>query len=334
MNAKGDHSLIGYSTDNIGDDIQSVASSRFLPSIDRFINRENMWCYDGPKTKMILNAFYMDTAKHFPFSKNIEPLLTSMHFTPKWRDGIMKRGKEYFLENGPVGCRDVTTLEYMRENDVPAYYSGCLTLTLLSNPEIEKQDYVLAVDLPKETVDKMRKMTDRPIYEISHHFWESYDMQVRHRFAKSFLYLYNSASCVVSRRMHACLPSLSLGTPTLLLDIELEKFPGRFDGLKELVNSMDLNDFYARRYDIDSPPDNPKDFLKVRKKLEKSCVDFTGYDNGSVIEPVNLPEVMGLLKCTPADREKQFHSIWKLETAKLVMSRFAKGRRPEYFDKE
>lgn len=56
----GDYSMMGYSTNNIGDDIQSVAASRFFPKIDRFVNRENMWRYNGPKTKMILNAFYMD----------------------------------------------------------------------------------------------------------------------------------------------------------------------------------------------------------------------------------------------------------------------------------
>ncbi len=51
-----DYSMMGYSTNNIGDDIQSVAASRFLPKVDRFVNRESMWRYDGPKTKMIMNA--------------------------------------------------------------------------------------------------------------------------------------------------------------------------------------------------------------------------------------------------------------------------------------
>ncbi len=328
-----DYSLIGYSTNNIGDDIQSVASSRFLPKTERFVNRENLWCYDGPKTKMILNAFYLDSAKHFPPSDAIDPMLTSMHFTPKMRNGVMKRSREYFIEHGPVGCRDYSTLEYMQENDVPAYYSGCLTLTLLPNPEIERQNYILAVDLPEETVGMMREMTDKPVYSLSHHFLETYDMKVRHKIAKSFLYLYNSAGCVVSRRMHACLPSLSMGTPTLLMDLDLNRWPGRFDGLKELVNNMTLEEFREGKYDINSPPANPADFLKIRKNLEKTCADFTGYDGGSVIEPVSLPEVLGLMKATSEDREKHFHSIWKAETVKLLISRFLKGHRPEYYDR-
>ncbi|MEA4978230.1 MAG: polysaccharide pyruvyl transferase family protein [Methanomassiliicoccaceae archaeon] len=325
----GDYSMIGYSTNNIGDDIQSVAASRFLPKVDRFVNRENMWRYDGPKTKMILNAFYMDTSKHFPPSDSIDPLLTSMHVTPLWRDGIMKRGKQYLLDHGPVGCRDRSTLEYMQENDVPAYFSGCLTLTLLPNPGIERQGHILAVDVPEKEVEAMRKMTDRPIFELSHDFWESYSMDVRHRFAKSFLYLYSSAHCVVTRRMHAALPSLSVGTPVVLLDHDLEKFPGRFSGLRELVHCMTHEEFDSGGYDVDTPPPNPEKHLDIRNALVNSCTGFTGHDNGSVIGPVSLPEVMGLVRCTEADRIREFHSIWKLEMARLIYSRFIKKNRPE-----
>jgi len=48
-----------------------------------------------------------------------------------------------------------------------------------------------------------------------------------------------------------------------------------------------------------------------------------------VIEPVSLPEVMGLVRCTKTDRIREFHSIWKLEMAKLMYSRFIKKNRPE-----
>lgn len=325
----GDYSMMGYSTNNIGDDIQSVAASRFFPKINRFVNRENMWRYNGPKTKMILNAFYMDSSKHFPPSGNIDPLLISMHVTPVIRDGLMKRGREYLIEHGPIGCRDYTTLKYMQDNDVPAYFSGCLTLTLKPNPTIKREDYILAIDVPEKTVEAMRAFTDRPIFELSHHFWESYDMDVRNSFAKSFLYLYNSAHCVVTRRMHAALPSLSMGTPTVLLDLDLEAFPGRFDGLKELVHCITPDDFSKGGYDIDSPPLNPDKHLGIRNAMEKACIEFTGHDNGSVIEPVSLPEVLGLVRCKEKDRIRQFHSIWKLETAKLIYSRFFKNRRPE-----
>lgn len=33
------YALFSYSTENIGDEIQSIAASRFLPQIDYYINR-------------------------------------------------------------------------------------------------------------------------------------------------------------------------------------------------------------------------------------------------------------------------------------------------------
>lgn len=35
------YGLMIYTTTNIGDEIQSIAASRFLPSIDEYISREN-----------------------------------------------------------------------------------------------------------------------------------------------------------------------------------------------------------------------------------------------------------------------------------------------------
>ena len=31
---------------------------------------------------------------------------------------------------GGIGCRDFVTLNYLRENKIDSYYSGCLTTTL------------------------------------------------------------------------------------------------------------------------------------------------------------------------------------------------------------
>ncbi|MBS8071164.1 hypothetical protein F6P74_06430 [Streptococcus suis] len=36
------YALFSYSTENIGDEIQSIAASRFLPQIDYYINRDYM----------------------------------------------------------------------------------------------------------------------------------------------------------------------------------------------------------------------------------------------------------------------------------------------------
>ena len=74
--------LIKYTSFNIGDEIQSLAASRFLPNIDYYINRERTDKFKSDqeeKVKVIMNAWWMWQSKHFPPSEDIDPLLISMH---------------------------------------------------------------------------------------------------------------------------------------------------------------------------------------------------------------------------------------------------------------
>ena len=150
------YGLLGYNSINIGDEIQSVAQSRFLPQIDEVVYREQIKNFVpklGKKTKCIMNAWWMWRPKNFPPSKWIEPLLISMHIRPAVRKEIFtNESKEYFLKHGPVGCRDMGTYEWLKNEGIPAYFSGCLTLTLQRNYNIPRQDYILCVDVDENIV--------------------------------------------------------------------------------------------------------------------------------------------------------------------------------------
>ena len=130
---------------NIGDEIQSSAAMRFLPHIDEYVPRENIK-YFKPQdtnhlTKVIMNAWWMWKPQNFPPSKYVKPLLISMYIRKEIRKKFLtKEVKEYLINNGPVGCRDLSTLKYMTENNIPAYFSGCLTLTLQRNQEIKREE--------------------------------------------------------------------------------------------------------------------------------------------------------------------------------------------------
>jgi len=330
------YAVYGYDTNNIGDDIQSVASMRFLPKVDFVIDREKIHRFQGPRSKAILNAFYIDSAKHFPPSGQIDPLLTSIHVTPSRRDAFLKTSKDYLVEHGPVGCRDLTTLEWLEDNGVPAYFSGCLTLTLQPNPGIKRKNHVLAVDVDEKTVEALRKNTDAPIYTLSHFldgpFRRRYGMRDRLRFAKILLSMYNSAKCVISRRLHVAYPSLAMGTPTLLLDADTETYPGRFDGMLDFVNHMSSEELLAGAYDLDSPPGNPTRHLRYREELVKTCSGFTGYD--SPVSPVPVSHLHDLIPMVTGDtadtREIYISEMIKRAVGKVV-DRFVLGKRePDY----
>ena len=128
--------VLNKGTDNIGDDIQSYAAMRFLPSVDYVIDREGMDTFEsnGERVKAIMNGWYMYNKSNWPPSESIDPLWVSVHISKNDYFGIGERfldglGGEYLKYYAPIGARDVSTLELLRKKGIPAYLSGCLTLT-------------------------------------------------------------------------------------------------------------------------------------------------------------------------------------------------------------
>ena len=56
---------------NAGDYIQSVAASRFLPKVDRYVNREKLNEYSGPELKLIRNGWFQHRSTKWPPSERI-----------------------------------------------------------------------------------------------------------------------------------------------------------------------------------------------------------------------------------------------------------------------
>ena len=142
------YGLMKYSyTTNLGNEIQSIAARRFLPQIDYYIEHEKLNLFQNQeKVKMIMNGWYLDCLKSWPPSDSIDPLLISMHFTTSANDTktviSSPESRDFLSTYGPVGCRDYATLELLKEIDIDAYYSGCLTLTLESKKTKTEKDYI------------------------------------------------------------------------------------------------------------------------------------------------------------------------------------------------
>lgn len=148
---------------NIGDYIQALASRQFLPKIDSYIEREHLKEYDGNKTNMIMNAYYMHDATQWPPSDKINPLLVSVHINTLVKDLMLSdEGIAYFKKHQPVGCRDYETERILRSHGIEAYFSGCMTLTLGKKYKSEHKNgkvYFVDVNLPvKNRKDKIKLM--------------------------------------------------------------------------------------------------------------------------------------------------------------------------------
>ena len=299
--------LISYNyTNNLGNEIQSIAARRFLPKIDYYIEHEKLNEFNqAHNVKTIMNAYYLDCATAWPPSENINPLLISIHFDTNnfTKDIILKEeNKNYLREYGPVGCRDSNTYNLLQENDIDSYFSGCLTLTLENNqpkPELKESEKYIIINTTRwneELYSFLKNKTDRTIYTIYQNtllknsksmkpLSSFYNYKEKFYIAERLLNIYENAECVITDRLHASFPSLALKTPVILINKDHESIfdPGRFEGLSDYLLTSSLEDYIKdyNIFDVNNPPENSNKYLKVRKNLIKKCEEFTGCINPS-----------------------------------------------------
>lgn len=281
LTATQEFGYISYSMDgNAGDDIQSIAALQFLPKDSVPVDREFISTFksDGI-VNTIVNGWFMHTKNHgvgrddlpetsWPPSPSIKPLLISIHLTKAFLpEAFSKEGIKYFKENGPVGARDLCTLREFKDRGIPAYYSGCLTLTL-NNPHKNKKrnNIVYVVDLDNEIYEYVKKQCpNSEVIKLTHNI-PGPMRENRLEVAQSLLSKYYRAKCVVTRRFHAAMPCLALETPVLLIGHQNDY---RFRGIIDLVRNCSKSDLLNGKYDFDfeNPTPNPKDYLPIRENL-------------------------------------------------------------------
>lgn len=282
------YGLLRYETENIGDEIQSLAAKRFLPQVDYYFNRDDIDATEtgrDEKIKLIMNGWYTHNPENWP-PKNpaIEPLLVAMHVE---QDALEGRAKEAFLseesrkfleKHGPIGARNLPTKELFDEAGINNYFSGCLTLTLLPEKSVKKREFILAVDVSDKVFEEIKKRTNREVIRLDAYRTRNLSLDSKMTLAKYWLLTYQSAHAVVTSRLHCMLPCLALGTPVLAIS---GSDPKRFQGLIELTNNVTEEEFLADKqvFDFEKPAKNPEDFKELKKSLEKKCSDFTGYDS-------------------------------------------------------
>ena len=274
------YGLLSYDTFNIGDEIQSLAAMRFLPNIDTLFDRDNINKTKlNTDTKLIINGWYTHSPENWPpNSNNLHPLLISMYIEQFLDDKITqsftsKESLSFLKKWGPVGARDLTTLDFLQANNIDAYFSGCLTLTLKKEPSIKRQDFILAIGVPPKVIKHIKANTNREIIQFDTLHNKIFSQSEKVAIARYYLFMYQSAHMVITTRLHCMLPCLALETPVIALE---GKEPYRYKGLMELTNHYSVNNFTKQKIDFERPRQNPKTYLKYRKNLIKTVSSFTG----------------------------------------------------------
>lgn len=248
--------LLKYESENLGDDIQTVAVMDILDEISAnysFVYRDlinghffnplynNYIIFNGWFTNGYgFEEYYLSGSSKnkihptWPPKGNFKPIFYSFHIS-EWGGPENREVHSKFLDNESVsfyksfekfGCRDAHTLNIMKKLGVNAYISNCITLSLSKNKYKDlnlSTKEILFVDVPSTydqvLSDKVNDVyKDKTIKKITHKI-SSYDRSTKERFklAREHLKYFCNAELVITTRLHVALPCLAFGTPVILL---------------------------------------------------------------------------------------------------------------------
>jgi hypothetical protein len=272
-------------TGNLGDEIQSIAARRFLPRIDCMLDRDRLnarIAEPGRPVKLIMNGWYTHHPENWPPSPTLEPLLISLHLSDQMTSTgfsaaealVVGDNASWLRRKGPVGARDLWTLNLLRINRIDAWFSGCLTLTLPPQPGTEARRLVIANDVSDSVAAMIATRAAGPVMRTTHVATPRSSSQTRFASASALLCHYRAARCVVTTRLHCALPCLAMGTPVLL--ITQPERSKRYDGFLDLLFHCSAAEFLHDRvrFDLRMPPANSTRFHSLRDQLIRVCTNF------------------------------------------------------------
>lgn len=206
--------VLGYlNTDNIGDNIQTLAVAQHIGQQYSIVNRDFLSEYAGEPCVVVMNGWFSHEPQNWPPSDNIIPIFFGFHLTEKAADAY-SRHKEYFKRFEPIGCRDKGTAEIIRGWGVEAYVSGCATMTFPARPKSLKGTADCLVDVSTIFFDRVERKQYRQITHMPNIGFAGH--ATKNQLAKDLLTYYReNARSVITSRIHCAMPCFALGIPVI-----------------------------------------------------------------------------------------------------------------------
>jgi Polysaccharide pyruvyl transferase len=205
-----------YTTNNLGDDIQTVATLPFLQHTSYAFNRDTLALQQSDKKYIILmNAWWAAVPENaFPPAECFIPVFIGFHLT---QSSVAYFSQphciDYLKANAPIGCRDIATATILKRWGIETFFSGCLTTTFERRDKTPDAGKVFLVDT--ERIDFLIPVAlKKGAKRLSHHY--EGDPSLREETVHHLLSEYrNSASLVITTRLHAALTCSSMGIPVV-----------------------------------------------------------------------------------------------------------------------
>jgi hypothetical protein len=220
----------GFYTANLGDCAQTIAARGVLERLGLTaadvpgIDRDTLPDYDGPPAALLLNGVFYD--RNFPVSDRITPVFIG--FCTK-SAALVQAHRDWFLRHGPVGCRDKATAALLAAEGIPAFVTGCVTLTLQRRPAHKRGKRFLVVygegkgalppqvlrHIPPDLLDVAEFIHHRlpvnqlPLLPESRGWILRYEEHLLARYREEAL-------LVLTPLLHVATPCLAMGVPVVL----------------------------------------------------------------------------------------------------------------------
>lgn len=245
---------------NLGDNVQTLAVLNLYQHLSNSpkaedvvpLNRDDLQEYDGEEVILPMQGWFGMAAGEFkwPPSSQIKPVFVGFHLTTcnNSRNQLEEQdGVEYLKSHGPIGCRDLSTRDYLRKNGVDAYFSGCNTLTLPKREKEPENGKIYLVDVLPSWKRNIPEEIMNDAEEVSHIcFLKNYPVQREEALslesdALELLKMYrDNAKLVITSRIHCAMPCLAMGIPVVFLCWKADD--ERFSVLQHFVHTYTLKE--------------------------------------------------------------------------------------------
>lgn len=201
------HIPVAVRTNNLGDDIQSLAMQMLAGFTDeKYVDRDSMSKW--PRTALIPMCGWYG---YGDFETKADVVVVSFHCREASRRSLAENREwlaDQVKQQGfPAMCRDLSTRDFVRGLGIDAEFGGCVTLTIPASNATRKIGDLVIEDhtYPINSWDHQYNHLDGSLMGM--------DAKLRMMRAKRQLDVLASASSVTTSKLHVWLPCIALGTP-------------------------------------------------------------------------------------------------------------------------
>lgn len=249
---------------NYGDYIQTIATKLAVESVVKpkvyfdFVDRDSLFYYqpsydEDSVCTCVMQGWFAHTLNFFP-NESVSPIWIGTHF-----DRIVYRYIEYALAINPsffrdeVGCRDLSTLDFLSNLGVKSYFSRCLTLTLPRRNIKNGSGGVYFVDIPDEIIKLFpQKIRERSVKRnqrwcfVGNECWKK-----TYEYAREKLNDIQQASLVITSALHCAAPCVAMGIPVILVSLDPLENINRFSALSGILKAVTVKEIIDKRISYD-----------------------------------------------------------------------------------